>query len=211
MVKLMARGGKRVGAGRPKGTGKYGEETKAVRLPVRIADKILASLQAGHDVLGALSIAEPEPAPQPQTVTLTLVESIYKPDLSTRYRVPLYMNPVAAGFPAPTEDYVEAKLDLNKHLIKHPEASFMVRVTGYSMIDAGIHPGDLLIVDRSLEPTNNKVIIAVVNGELTVKRIRKTRGKLLLMPENDSYEPIQIYPETEFHIWGVVTNVIHPL
>ncbi|WP_019501532.1 LexA family protein [Pseudanabaena sp. PCC 6802] len=207
----MARGGKRVGAGRPKGTGKYGEETKAVRLPVRIADKILASLQAGHDVLGALSIAEPEPAPQPQTVTLTLVESIYKPDLSTRYRVPLYMNPVAAGFPAPTEDYVEAKLDLNKHLIKHPEASFMVRVTGYSMIDAGIHPGDLLIVDRSLEPTNNKVIIAVVNGELTVKRIRKTRGKLLLMPENDSYEPIQIYPETEFHIWGVVTNVIHPL
>jgi DNA polymerase V len=211
MVKVMARGGKRVGAGRPKGTGKYGEETKAVRLPVRIADKILASLQAGHDVLGALGITDPEPEPQFQTANLTLVESIYKPDLNTRYKVPLYMNPVAAGFPAPTEDYIEGKLDLNKHLIKHPEASFMVRVTGYSMIDAGIHPGDLLIVDRSLEPTNNKVIIAVVNGELTVKRIRKTRGKLLLMPENESYEPIQIYPETEFHIWGVVTNVVHPL
>lgn len=207
----MARGGKRVGAGRPKGTGKYGEETKAVRLPVRIADKILASLQAGHDVLGALSTTGSEPEPEPQVANLTPIESIYKPDLKTKYRVPLYMNPVAAGFPAPTEDYVEEKLDLNKHLIKHPEASFMVRVTGYSMIDAGIHPGDLLIVDRSLEPTNNKVIIAVVNGELTVKRIRKTRGKLLLMPENDSFEPIQIYAETDFHIWGVVTNVVHPL
>jgi DNA polymerase V len=207
----MARGGKRVGAGRPKGTGKYGEETKAVRLPVRIADKILASLHAGYDVLGALSTKDLEPEPEPQVANLIPIESIYKPDLKTRYRVPLYMNPVAAGFPAPTEDYVEERLDLNKHLIKHPEASFMVRVTGYSMIDAGIHPGDLLIVDRSLEPTNNKVIIAVVNGELTVKRIRKTRGKLLLIPENDSFEPIQIFAETDFHIWGVVTNVVHPL
>lgn len=204
----MARGGKRLGAGRPKGSGKYGEETKAVRLPVSIADRILASLQAAQD---AQDVQFEQPENAPASVDLTLVESIYIPDNRTKYKLPLYMNPVAAGFPAPTEDYIEGKIDLNKHLIKHPEATFLVRVTGYSMIDAGIHPGDFLIVDRALEPTNNKVVIAVVNGELTVKRIRKAKGKLFLMPENDSYEPIQIYAETEFHIWGVVTNVIHPL
>jgi DNA polymerase V len=204
----MARGGKRLGAGRPKGSGKYGEETKAVRLPVSIADRILASLQAAQDAQDAQS---EQPENVPASVDLTLVESIYTPDNRTKYKLPLYMNPVAAGFPAPTEDYIEGKIDLNRHLIKHPETTFLVRVTGYSMIDAGIHPGDFLIVDRSLEPTNNKVVIAVVNGELTVKRIRKAKGKLFLMPENDSYEPIQIYAETEFHIWGVVTNVIHPL
>lgn len=201
----MARGGKRLGAGRPKGSGKYGEQTKAVRLPVSIADRILESLQAVQEAQAEQPENESEPA------NLTLVESIFAPDNRTKYKLPLYMNPVAAGFPAPTEDYIEGKIDLNRHLIKHPEATFLVRVTGYSMIDAGIHPGDLLIVDRSLEPTNNKVVIAVVNGELTVKRIRKAKNKLLLMPENDSYEPIQIYAETEFHIWGVVTNVIHPL
>jgi DNA polymerase V len=207
----MARGGKRPGAGRPKGSGKYGEETKAVRLPVSIADRILESLQAGQDVLDVLDVLSEQPEYEPEPANLTLVESIYIPDNRTKYKLPLYMNPVAAGFPAPTEDYIEGKIDLNRHLIKHPEATFLVRVTGYSMIDAGIHPGDFLIVDRSLEPTNNKVVIAVVNGELTVKRIRKAKNKLLLMPENDSYEPIQIYAETEFHIWGVVTNVIHPL
>jgi DNA polymerase V len=204
----MARGGKRPGAGRPKGSGKYGEETKAVRLPVSIAEKILKSLQSapdGQDGTDALIASDPEPG------NLTLVDSIYIPETLTKYKLPLYMNPVAAGFPAPTEDYIEGKLDLNRHLIKHPEATFIVRVVGYSMIDAGIHPGDFLIVDRSIEPTNNKVVIAVVNGELTVKRIRKAKNKLLLMPENDSYEPIQIYAETEFHIWGVVTNVVHPL
>jgi DNA polymerase V len=204
----MARGGKRLGAGRPKGSGKYGEETKAVRLPVSIADRILASLQAVQDAQDPQS-EQPENAPK--SADLTLVESIYAPDNRTKYKLPLYMNPVAAGFPAPTEDYIEGRIDLNRHLIKHPEATFLVRVTGYSMIDAGIHPGDFLIVDRSLEPTNNKVVIAVVNGELTVKRIRKAKGKLFLMPENDSYEPIQIYAEMEFHIWGVVTSVIHPL
>jgi DNA polymerase V len=207
----MARGGKRLGAGRPKGSGKYGEETKAVRLPVSIADRILASLQAAQDAQDVQDVQSEPPENALASIDLTLVESIYIPDNRTKYKLPLYMNPVAAGFPAPTEDYIEGKIDLNKHLIKHPEATFLVRVTGYSMIDAGIHPGDFLIVDRSLEPTNNKVVIAVVNGELTVKRIRKAKGKLFLMPENDSYEPIQIYAETEFHIWGVVTNVIHPL
>lgn len=121
------------------------------------------------------------------------------------------MVPVSAGFPSPAEDYIEGKLDLNKHLIKHPAATFFVKVTGNSMINAGIHPGDILIVDRSIEPGNNKVVIAVVDGELTVKRIRVIKDKIFLMSENKDYKPMRIEAETGFEIWGVATNVIHPL
>ncbi len=121
------------------------------------------------------------------------------------------MVPVVAGFPSPAEDYIEGKLDLNKHLIKHPAATFFVKVTGDSMIEAGIHSGDILIVDRSLEPTDKKVVIAVVDGNLTVKRLRKKKNKVFLVPENGKSEPLQIENETSCEIWGVVTNVIHQL
>ncbi len=142
---------------------------------------------------------------------VTKVESIYYPDDTTKCERPLFMVPVAAGFPSPAEDYIEGKLDLNRHLIKHPAATFFVRVSGDSMIDAGIHPGDILIVDRSLEPADKKVVIAVIDGELTVKRIRMKKGRIYLMPENEKYKPIEIEKEMDFDIWGVVTNVIHPL
>ena len=191
----MPRGGKREGAGRPIGTGKYGEQTKAVRLPVRIADEILETLNQNQ-------------APkEPQTT----VESVFRPDGQTKHRVPLYLSPIAAGFPVPTDDYVEGKIDLNRHLVKHPESTFLVRVIGESMQNAGIHPRDLLVVDRAIEPTSGKIVIAVVDGELTVKRLRKHRGKLWLMPENADYQPIEIEENTDLHIWGVVTNVIHAL
>ena len=93
---------------------------------------------------------------------------IYAPDFSTSIECPLFIDAVSAGFPSPAEDYVEGKLDLNKYLIKHPAATFFVRVTGDSMIEAGIHTGDILIVDRSLEPADKKVVIAVVDGELII-------------------------------------------
>ena len=102
-------------------------------------------------------------------------------------------------------------MDLNKHLIRHPAATFFVRVAGDSMIDAGIHPGDILIVDRSLEPSDKKVVIAIIEGELTVKRIRMTSNKVSLVPENENYAPIPIEAEMNFEIWGVVTSVIHSL
>lgn len=187
----MPRGGKREGAGRPIGTGKYGAQTKAVRLPVRIADKILETLNQ--------ALREPQ----------TTVESVFRPDGQTKRLVPLYLSPIAAGLPMVTDDDVEGKIDLNLHLVKHPESTFLVHVIGESMQDAGIHPRDLLVVDRSIEPTNNKIVIAVVDGELTVKRLRKHRGKLWLMPENIDYQPIEIGENTDLHIWGVVTNVIH--
>ena len=142
---------------------------------------------------------------------ITKIDAVFSPDLSTACERPLFMVPVAAGFPSPAEDYLEGKLDLNKYLIKHPAATFFVRVTGDSMLAAGIHPGDILIVDRSIEPADKKVVIAVIEGELTVKRIRKLKGKVVLMPENENYKPLSIDDGMNFEIWGVVTSVIHPL
>ncbi|HPQ44210.1 MAG TPA: translesion error-prone DNA polymerase V autoproteolytic subunit [Syntrophales bacterium] len=139
------------------------------------------------------------------------VTAIYHPDQTTECSRPLFMVPVSAGFPSPAEDYIEGKLDLNQYLVKHPAATFFVRVSGNSMIDAGIHDGDILIVDRSLKPVNRKVVIAVLNGELTVRRIRVTKDKVLLISENRDYQPLQVEENMNFEVWGVVTNVIHPL
>jgi len=116
---------------------------------------------------------------------------------------------VSAGFPSPAEDYTEGPLDLNAYLIRHPAATFFVRVQGDSMIKAGIHSGDLLIVDRSLEASHNNIILAVLNGEFTVKRLIKSKGRLFLAPENPEYSSLEITEESHFEAWGVVTAVIH--
>lgn len=139
------------------------------------------------------------------------VRTVYVSDLSTECRQSLFDARVPAGFPSPAADYEEDKLDLNEHLIKHPAATFFVRAIGDSMIGAGIHCGDLLIVDRSLEPRDRSVVIAAVNGELTVKRIRIRNKKITLVPENDSYSVQQVGENVEFEVWGVVTSVIHEL
>ncbi len=141
----------------------------------------------------------------------TTVESVLWPDRSTKWARPLFLASVSAGFPSPAEDYIEGRLDLNRHLIKHPAATFFVRVAGDSMIDAGIHPGDILVVDRALEPQDTNVVIAVIDGELTVKRISQRHGKLFLVPDNQAYQPLEILAEMEFEVWGVVTSVIHSL
>ena len=118
---------------------------------------------------------------------------------------------VPAGFPSPAADYEQDRLDLNKHLVSNPAATFFVRVAGDSMIGAGIHHGDLLVVDRSLEPRDKNVVIAVLNGELTVKRIRLHYGKITLEPENPDYASQEVTADTAFEVWGVVTSVIHKL
>lgn len=141
----------------------------------------------------------------------TIVESVLWPDRSTKWARPLFLASVSAGFPSPAEDYIEGRLDLNRHLIKHPAATFFVRVAGDSMIGAGIHPGDILVVDRALEPQDSNVVIAVIDGELTVKRISQRQGKLFLVPDNQAYEPLEIVEAMEFEVWGVVTSVIHNL
>lgn len=116
---------------------------------------------------------------------------------------------ISAGFPSPADDYIDKKLDLNEFLIRHPAATFFVRVSGDSMIDAGINSGDILIVDRALEPAENRIVIAALNGELTVKRMRKACGRIYLIPENAAYDPIEVTSEMQFEVWGVVSHVIH--
>jgi DNA polymerase V len=141
----------------------------------------------------------------------TQKEAICMPDLSTKYRQSFFEAVVPAGFPSPAADYEEDKLDLNRYLIKNPAATFFIRVTGYSMMGAGIYSGDLLIVDRSLEPRDKSVVIAIIDGELTVKRIRIRKKKITLEPENTNYSVRQITEDTDFQVWGVVTNVVHAL
>src|SRR5208283_5317133 len=117
---------------------------------------------------------------------------IFSPEIQSKTSLPSYLSKVPAGFPSPAEDYLDKKLDLNDHLIKNPTATFFVRVNGSSMINAGIKTGDLLIVDRSLEPKDKKVVVAILNGEFTVKRILKKGEQLYLSPENDNLAPIEI-------------------
>ena len=139
------------------------------------------------------------------------VKVVYTPNVSTSHPLPYFAAKVPAGFPSPAADYEENQLDLNRHLIKNPAATFFVRVSGDSMTGAGIHDGDLLIVDRSLDPKDKNVVIAVVDGELTVKRIRIRRKKIYLEPENVNYTSREISNDSDFQVWGVVTNAIHAL
>ena len=134
---------------------------------------------------------------------------LFVPKSAASIKLPLYLSPIRAGFPSPADDYIEKQLDLNDHLIKHPAATFILKATGNSMINAGIFPGDLLIVDRSLEAVNNKIVVAVLNGEFTVKRLRKRQGRITLLAENPNFPPIEIPDEADFEIWGVVAHVLH--
>lgn len=124
---------------------------------------------------------------------------------------PLVAWHIACGFPSPADDYRESELDINELLIAHPEATFYVRVSGDSMEGAGIFEGDVLVVDRALDARNNAIIVALLNGEFTVKRLLTNGNTLTLMPENPLYEPIAITEEMEFRVWGIVTYVIHRL
>jgi DNA polymerase V len=138
-----------------------------------------------------------------------MIKEIFRPHTYSKIKLPLFYPRIKAGFPSPADDYIEKKLDLNEHLISHPSATFFVRVKGDSMINAGIFSGDILIVDRSIEARNNKIVVAVVNSEFTVKRFRKQSGKVTLIPENPNYPPIEITEASEFEVWGVVVHVIH--
>jgi len=139
------------------------------------------------------------------------VSKIFPVTTGKKTELPFYTEKLSAGFPSPASDYMEKALDLNEYLIKNPSATFFVEITGDSMTGAGIHSGDILIVDRSLEAKHNRIVVAVLNGEFTVKRLSWQKGKIKLIPENPAYDPIEIKEGTEFEIWGVATNVIHRL
>jgi DNA polymerase V len=121
---------------------------------------------------------------------------------------PLMAHRVRAGFPSPAGDYVERRIDLNRELIQHPEATFFLRAQGNSMIGAGIGDGDTLIVDRAIEPNHNHIVIATVDGEFTVKRLYKLGEQIMLMAENPDFPPIELNDGQEMAVWGVVTHII---
>ncbi len=126
-----------------------------------------------------------------------------------RLALPLFASAIQAGFPSPAEDYVAARLDLNELLIRHAEATYFLRVRGDSMLGAGIHPGDLLVVDRALTPRDGNVVVAEVDGALTVKRLRLRAGLPELHPDNPAYPVIRFREGQELRIWGVVTSTVH--
>jgi DNA polymerase V len=167
---MSPRGGKRVGAGRPKG-----EPTKTMRVPVS---------------------------------QLSELERLKNPAM---HQLPVFASKVQAGFPSPADDYIEGYLDLNTKFIKHPSATFVLQATGDSMKDAGIFSGDWLLVDRSIKPSDGRIVIAAVNGELTVKRLSQKEGRVQLLPENSKFKLIDITEDMDMVIWGVVTLVLHEL
>jgi len=136
---------------------------------------------------------------------------IFSADTESELMLPFVNEGISAGFPSPALDFVDLSIDLNKHLIKHPSATFYGRVKGESLKNAGISDGDLLVIDRSLEPINGKIAVCFIDGEFTAKRIKKSKLELWLMPENDDYEPIKITEDNNFVVWGVVTHVIKSL
>lgn len=191
MSESNTHGGARSGAGR-----KRGEPTKVIRVPESRLHEVKRYLQQ-------TKVARD--TKQHPVIHFPLEESPALP-------LPLFASRVSAGFASPADDYIETPLDLNEYLIEHPAATFFLRVEGDSMLGAGIHDGDMLVVDRSLEAKDGKVVIAAVNGELTVKRLSMGQGGVVnLLPENPDYPAILVTADTDFIIWGVVTNVIHPV
>lgn len=134
-----------------------------------------------------------------------------RPELYAPRKFPLYSNQVQAGFPSPSDDHIEQFLDLHDHLIAHPAATFFVRVCGLSMRDAGILDGDILVVDRARSAYSGDIVIASLNGELTVKRLYKTSGVIELRAENPDFPTLSVGSESQLLIWGVVVGVVRKL
>jgi DNA polymerase V len=178
----MSKGGARPGAGRKANSGAYGEKTVAKRIPLSLVPGVEQFITSWKLRQAASHI---------------------------ELKLPLFAGRVSAGFPSPADDFLESALDLNQHLIQHPAATFFVRTSGDSMTGAGIHNNDILVVDRSLEAKSGSIVIAVVNGELTVKRLYKNGNIMTLKAENPHYPDLEITEEMAFQIWGVVTSVIH--
>jgi len=170
----MSSGGKRIGAGRPRGSNIYGESTSPLRVPVsRIAEvKALLACERNDSI-------------------------------------PLFSSTVRAGLPTTADDSIDDYINLNNHIIQNPKSTFLVIASGDSMINAGINHGDMLVVDKSIDASSNNIIIAAVDGDLTVKRLIIKEKNFQLKPENDAYAPINIMDDDSFVILGVVTHVIH--
>lgn len=181
-------GGARQGAGRPKGSGRYNEPTVAIRVPEGSIPQIKHYLSVYPDVGDPIA----------NYIAPASADNIVK------LEIPLFSSSVAAGFPSPAEDHIEDTLDLNDYMVERPDSTFMLRVEGESMKDIGILPNDILVVDRSLKAAHNKIVIAAIDGQLTVKRLFHRGDLIRLLPENSDYPEIELEQESDLVIWGVV-------
>jgi DNA polymerase V len=183
-----AHGGLRAGAGRKLNSGIYGEATKVIRVPEsKVVDiqRYIIQPQSGN------------------------VADIIKTNPSLSYQpLDLFEHKVPAGFPSPADDHIEKKLDLNDYLIKQKEATFFVRIKGDSMIDAGIHDNDIVIVDKSQKASNGDIVLASIDGDFTVKLLSSYKSKYRLLAANEKYKPIEINESMQFEVWGVVTGAV---
>lgn len=133
---------------------------------------------------------------------------IFSPDLSSHVALPYADQGIQAGFPSPAQDYISESIDLNRELIRHPAATFYGRVSGDSMIGDGIESGDILVIDRSIEPSDGDLAVCCLDGDFTLKRISLSDGVVRLIPSNESFDPILVTAESQFEVWGVVTYTI---
>jgi len=204
-VVAISHGGSREGAGRKKGTGKFGEPTKVMRIPQSKVSAIQAwlNLKKKPNAIGGKQNNASNQSQYDSPFIWYLPE-----EESDFIELPLYEHKVVAGFPSPAEDYIEARLDLNEKLIRNKEATFLLSVQGDSMKDVGILDGDTLVVDRSIQPQDGKIVIAALDGELTVKRLSMKSTGTWLVPENENYPPILVRESSDIVIWGVVTATI---
>jgi DNA polymerase V len=199
-------GGSRPGSGRKHNSGKFKEPTQSIRIPISALGQVTEWIEqfrqsdGSHSphtypplkILGGMSIMQMAPSPAP-------------------FDMPFYDCSVSAGFPSPADDAFGITMDLNKHLVQNAPATFFVRTSGDSMLDAGIHDGDMLVVDRSLTARHRDIVIAAVNGDLTVKRLMHKSGITILQAENPEFSNIELTEDMAVSLWGVVTNVIHSL
>ncbi|MEM7046836.1 MAG: translesion error-prone DNA polymerase V autoproteolytic subunit [Pseudomonadota bacterium] len=184
------RGGARRGAGRPR---RWGAPSAVMRVPAALREDITTFIET------RAQLGEDGKAQSARSMLRA----------HAARSLPLYASKVSAGFPSPADDLLVGGLDLNDHVVTNPAATFYVRASGPSMIGAGIHDDDLLVVDRSLTPRDGSIVIAALDGELTVKRYRRHGARVTLAAENDDYEPIELSGDMRLDIWGVVTAVIH--
>lgn len=141
-------------------------------------------------------------------MTTKVILDLYATDVSSELRLPYADEGIQAGFPSPAQDYITEYIDLNRELIHHPASTFYGKVAGDSMIEEGIEPGDLLVIDRSLEPADGDLTVCCLDGEFTLKRIRLEHNRVWLIPSNEQFDPILVTPDHRFEVWGVVTHTI---
>jgi DNA polymerase V len=199
-------GGSRPGAGRKQNSGKFKEPTQSVRIPMRALALVTDWLeQLKHSNTSVL------PNTFPFLKNLSGMSIIPIAPSPAPVQMPFYDCSVSAGFPSPADDSFGITMDLNKHLVQNAPATFFVRTSGDSMLNAGIHDGDLLVVDRSLTAKHQDIVIAAVNGDLTVKRLMHNSGMTILQAENPEFSNIELTEDMAVSLWGVVTSVIHSL